>query len=569
MARGHGWSVGRILSLAAFVAAGVGLLTASASAGSLRHNPPSVVVKRANGQSDPARSAPVRFTVTFNGRVTGFTSTDVVIGGTSGGTKAVTVTGSRDGRTFAVSVTGMTGPGTVSVAIPADVATDLAGYGNVASASTDGTITYAAGPAPARPSVTIDQADGQADPTSAQPVRFTARFSAPVVRFAASDVAVGGTAGGSKTVTVTDLGDHRRFDVVVGGVSSGGTVTAAVGAGQVSDATGQGNLASTSRDGSITYADQGSVSRVDLTAKFGSNLAQAMAWLAANPQPAIVKLGVYTTSDVLDIPAGADLVLANVTVLPRNPAASALRLRGLGTKLTFSGVCRIGAAGSTNGRLGNAEAAGIELEGASNFTITADALTIEGVAQDGIFSYRGSHDGVIAGKITALNTGADSFHVTDRSYNLDFKATLLSVGSGDDGFAVVSYLENGTRVRNVHWHDITVRDQRDGRGVSVVGGQDVTVDHFDVDGSAGAGVYVAAEPQYDTYGVDGVTMSGRIRNPNTQHIHDANVVVYSAQQGQTIANVSMTVDADPGWRLVHSTGYYPISKVTVDGVPVP
>jgi hypothetical protein len=91
---------------------------------------------------------------------------------------------------------------------------------------------------------------------------------------------------------------------------------------------------------------------------------------------------------------------------------------------------------------------------------------------------------------------------------------------------------------------------------------------LDVDGSAAAGVYVAAEPQYDTYGVDGVTMSGRIRNPNTQRIHDANVVVYSAQQGQTIADVTVTVDADPAWRLVHSTGYYPISNVKVDGVAV-
>ena len=293
-----------------------------------------------------------------------------------------------------------------------------------------------------------------------------------------------------------------------------------------------------------------------------------MAWLAANPQPAIVTAGVYTTSGVLDIPAGADLVFADATIIPTNPALSSLRLRGAGTKLTFAGTCRIGAVGARNSRLGNAEAAGLEFERASGFTITADALTIEGVAQVGIFSYRGSHDGVVAGKITAINTGADSFHVTDGSYNLDFRATLLSVGSGDDGFAVVSYLSNGVRVRNVHWHDVTVRNQRWGRGISVVGGEGVTVDHGDVDGSAGAGVYIAAEPQYNTFGVDGVTMNVRVRNPNTQRIHDANVVVYSAQQGQTITNVSLTVDADPAWLLVRKTGAYPVSNVAVNGVAV-
>jgi len=490
------------------------------------------------------------------------------VGGTAGGSKTVAVTDLGDHQRFDVAVAGASSDGTVTAAVAAGQVADAAGHGNLASTTTDGTVTYAGSPALAVPSVTVDQAGGQADPTSALPIHFTARFSEPVVGFVGSDVSVGGTAGGSKTVAVTDLGDHQRFDVVIDGISSAGTVTAVIPAGRVTDLAGQGNLASSSADGSVTYAVSGNVSRVDLRAKFGTNLAQAMAWLAANLQPAIVPAGVYTTANVLDIPAGADLVFADAAIIPTNPAASALRLRGSGTKLTFSGACRIGAAGSTNSRLGNAEAAGLELEGASNFTITADALTIEGVAQDAIFSYRGTHDGVIAGNITALHTGADSFHVTDRSYNLDFKATLLSVGSGDDGFAVVSYRENGSRVRNVHWHDITVRDQRNGRGVSVVGGEDVTVDHFDVDGSAGAGVYVAAEPQYDTFGVDGVTMSGRIRNPNTQHIHNANVVVYSAQQGQTIANVSLTVDADPAWRLVDNTGYYPISNVKVDGQTV-
>jgi hypothetical protein len=363
----------------------------------------------------------------------------------------------------------------------------------------------------------------------------------------ASCAAISGSTGTAYTVTSSDSGFTLRVRVTA--TNSAGSATA--------DSAATAAVAATAVAG-----------RVDLTSKFGTNLPQAMAWLAANPQPAIVSAGVYTTSDVLDIPAGADLVLANVTILPTNPHGSALRLRGSGTKLTFSGTCRIGAAGSTNSRIGNAEGAGLELEGASNFTISADALTIEGVAQDAIFAYRGTHDGVVAGNITALNTGADSFHVTQASYNLDFQAKLLSVGSGDDGFAVVSYRENGTRVRNVHWHDITVRNQRDGRGVSVVGGQDVTVDHFDVDGSAGAGVYVAAEPQYDTFGVDGVTMSGKIRNPNTLGIHNGNVVVYSNQPGQTIANVTVTVDPDPAWNLVQRTGSYPVSNVKVNGVSV-
>jgi len=569
MAQSAKRSAGTLLLLVASATI-FGVLASPAAASGARHTPPKVTITRAKGQSDPARVAPIAFTVKFSRKVTGFTSADVVVGGTAAGTRTATVTESGDGKTFGVGVAGMTGPGTVSVAVPADAAADADGAGNLPSRPTEGTISFVTTSAVAgsAPSVAIDQADGQADPGSALPLHFTARFSEPVTGFDGSDVTVGGTAGGTKTVTVNDLGDHQRFDVVVAGVSSGGTVTASVAAGRTTDLAGYGNLASTSTDNTITYASSDSVTRVDLTAKFGTNLSAAFAWLAANPQPAIVQPGVYPSTDVLDIPAGSDLVLSGVTIVPRNPAASALRLRGSGTKLTFAGTCRIGAAGTRNSRLSNAEAAGIELEGASNFTISADALTIEGVAQDAIFSYRASHDGVVTGAITALNTGADSFHVTDRSYNLDFRAKLFSVGSGDDGFAVVSYRDNGSRVHDIRWRDVTVRNQRDGRGVSVVGGQNVTVDHFDVDGSAGAGVYIAAEPQYDTFGVDGVTMTGKVRNPNTLGIHDGNVVVYSAQQGETIQNVSVTVDPDPAWQVVQRTGRYEVSNVTVDGLRI-
>ena len=43
---------------------------------------------------------------------------------------------------------------------------------------------------------------GPGDPTSASPISFTAVFSEAVSGFAAADVAIGGTAGGTKTVTI-------------------------------------------------------------------------------------------------------------------------------------------------------------------------------------------------------------------------------------------------------------------------------------------------------------------------------------------------------------------------------
>ena len=70
----------------------------------------------------------------------------------------------------------MTGSGTVIASIAAGVAQDAAGNPNIASTSTDNTVTYDVTP----PTVTINQAAAQADPTNASPINFTVVFSEPV-----------------------------------------------------------------------------------------------------------------------------------------------------------------------------------------------------------------------------------------------------------------------------------------------------------------------------------------------------------------------------------------------------
>ncbi len=100
---------------------------------------PSVTINQAVGQSDPATSAPINFTVVFSESVNGFQTGDVTLSGTAGATTAV-VTGS--GATYNVAVSGMTTSGTVVATIAAGVATDLAGNANTASTSIDNTVTF-------------------------------------------------------------------------------------------------------------------------------------------------------------------------------------------------------------------------------------------------------------------------------------------------------------------------------------------------------------------------------------------------------------------------------------------
>ena len=179
----------------------------------------------------------------FSEAVSDFATGDVTLGGTAGATTA-TVTGS--GTTYNVAVSGMTGSGTVIASLAAGVAHDGSGNANLASTSTDNTVTYDVTP----PTVTINQAAGQADPTNASPINFTVVFSEPVNDFATGDVTLSGTAGAT-TATVT--GSGTTYNVAVSGMTGSGTVIASLAAGVAHDAAGNANTASTSTDNTVTY----------------------------------------------------------------------------------------------------------------------------------------------------------------------------------------------------------------------------------------------------------------------------------------------------------------------------
>ena len=102
------------------------------------------------------------------------------------------------------------------------------------------------------PSVTINQAAGQADPTNSGTVLFTATFSEPVTGFARADVTVAGTATGTGTVTITGTGPV--YTVTISGMTGNGTIIATIGASTTLDLAGNNNTASTSTDNTVTLA---------------------------------------------------------------------------------------------------------------------------------------------------------------------------------------------------------------------------------------------------------------------------------------------------------------------------
>ena len=78
------------------------------------------------------------------------------------------------------------------------------------------------------PTVTIDQAEGQDDPTDTSPIDFTVVFSEEVAGFIGVDITLSGTAG-ADTAIVT--GGPSIYNVAVSGMTSDGTVIVTIGAG--------------------------------------------------------------------------------------------------------------------------------------------------------------------------------------------------------------------------------------------------------------------------------------------------------------------------------------------------
>ena len=104
------------------------------------------------------------------------------------------------------------------------------------------------------PTVTINQAAAQSDPTSASPINFTVVFSERVTGFTTGDVTLSGTAGAT-TATVTEIAPNNgtTYNVAVSGMTAPGTVIATIGASVATDVAGNANAASTSTDNTVDF----------------------------------------------------------------------------------------------------------------------------------------------------------------------------------------------------------------------------------------------------------------------------------------------------------------------------
>ena len=107
--------------------------------------PPSVTINQASGQSDPANTLPINFTIVFSEPIIPniFTPSDITQSGTATGI-TWSLTDSGDHKKFTLSATAVNGYGTLIPSIAANRVTDPVGNNNSASTSTDNRVEYKA-----------------------------------------------------------------------------------------------------------------------------------------------------------------------------------------------------------------------------------------------------------------------------------------------------------------------------------------------------------------------------------------------------------------------------------------
>jgi cysteine-rich repeat protein len=209
---------------------------------------PTATIDQAVSQGDPTVGSPIAFDVEFSQPVTGFHGSDVSFTGTTvPGPLAASASGS--GTDYVVHVTGMSGSGSVVVSIPAAAAANVGGLGSAASTSSDNTVAFEA----PVPSVTIDQAPSQVDPTNAGPIVFAVSFNQPVTGFTASDIDfTGSTVGG--TLAASLGGSGPDYTVSVTGMTTTGNVVVSIPEGAATNFAGTPTLASSSMDSAVAFS---------------------------------------------------------------------------------------------------------------------------------------------------------------------------------------------------------------------------------------------------------------------------------------------------------------------------
>ncbi len=175
----------------------------------------------------------------------------------------------------------------------------------------------------------------------------------------------------------------------------------------------------------------------------------------------------------------------------------------------------------------------IFIERATNFTISR--IEVMGAQAGGIVNYGGSKGRIINNYIH--DTFADAIHNT-----LGASDTVIANNrvrnSGDDMIAVVSYIPDGIHCRNILIQNNNLANLTHGRGISVVGGRDITIKSNSVAfTTCCAGIIIASEPHYNTYGGHNILVQDNLLLHNGGSTGHGAIMISALNPGHSFARV--------------------------------
>lgn len=160
-------------------------------------------------------------------------------------------------------------------------------------------------------------------------------------------------------------------------------------------------------------------------------------------------------------------------------------------------------------------------------SLDASRLVMRDVTVSRLEVYLHDADGFTLERVRVERSQADGIHLTGGSRN-GTVTDVTTVDTGDDGVAVVSYQRDGAPCRDITVTRARVLGTTWGRGVSVIGGTNITYNDLHVERTSAAGVIVAAESSYTTFAPRGVRINGgTVRNANLGAPDHGAVLVHS------------------------------------------
>ncbi len=278
----------------------------------------------------------------------------------------------------------------------------------------------------------------------------------------------------------------------------------------------------------------------------------------------------YTHSDVIRLSVPGVRIEGNgATIEATNEATSAVQITAEGVQL--SNVTLKAPGGGK--RWASVDQAKLAIMGAQDSVsdVTIDGAAAAGVAVDGA-------NGFSVRNVSISDTRADGIHITGASRN-GVVENVRTDRTGDDAVAVVSPVADGAPCADIRISDVSVASTRWGRGISVVGGRNVSIHGFSVSNTSAAGVYIATEgAPFFTDSVESVDVSGgTITGANLDAaVVQGAVLVYSGSSGKRVADArvsDVTISGTPpsAQRNVGlivdegSVSGISFSKITIDG----